>query len=124
MSIENSIRRYEQYLKKTTIYIPESIKEDFPENDTLRIGFSVNCNAIRLYLNQRGGGRRTLVGSIKGPLPIDSGDYAKKARELAGDESWLVSMLESYLDNGRIPVGQDSYIIWKMPERREYGNQI
>ncbi|HIH40949.1 TPA: hypothetical protein HA239_00885 [Candidatus Woesearchaeota archaeon] len=98
-----------QYLKHTTISIPESISGLFPEHETMRIGYDVHSNAIYLYLvGENGSGRNRMIGSVEYHSD-DPNDYNSKAREIARDESRLLEIIRKYASNWMRPIGKVRY---------------
>jgi|GEM_PF-1910582 len=102
-----------EYLRRTKIWIPKCVKEMFPENETLRIGFD-SCNkTICLYLIPKyGHGKLELVASLKANPDLDylgakeakNYIFCEELKKLAKDEGKLEKLLTSYVENGRKPV--------------------
>lgn len=88
-----------QYLRRTTVKVPEVVADSIPEIGTLRIGYDVLLSRIYLLLVPRkGSGQKELAGLnvvySEGEL-----DLVSQAKSLARDEQWQINMLETYLNN-------------------------
>ena len=100
------------YLRKTKIQIPKKIKDEFPNNDTLRVGYDPWRKSISLFLVPRkGSGKKKLVASIESKSTIDV-LCSQEAKELAQNRFKLIDLLEQYIANNRIPIGKLNYVTW------------
>ena len=90
-----------QYLRRTIIDIPKSLSEEFPNNDTLRIGYDSLLKQIYLFLvPKKGSGKLELIAekSIKTKYEAT---IVTEARCLSRDINELENLLSSYLEKRR-----------------------
>lgn len=88
-----------QYLRKTTIKVPEAVADSIPEIGTLRIGYDVQLSRIYLLLVPRNGSGQKEIAGLNVVYSKDELDLVNQAKSLARNETWQINMLETYLSN-------------------------